>query len=1046
MGGQPDEEPTAATYRLVDVDVTLTCPRCSAATTVTFPVLSDWRDRGRMERLRSVYPAVVCPACGEAIPVPTPVVVLRPTDPIPVLFCVTDGAPEHLQLLQEVLGAHATDEDGVIAGPVANTDPSLLGVVADQYSGFGLLGVAAAGQEWAADERIAAWLAAMRTQHPWPAVGRVLGRFLSAGTEADARRVFDAEPVLSESAWEPVVRALGVQTAAAQQTADQAATVRDRMRRLARWRLGGRELHPGAATVQQAFTLLEQVVSLQSAANRSQDDVRRGVELGRQLIDLSEHHFGPAHPLTLTALNDTAALMLDDAAAPGTMTTRARQLLRRVLDTAIGTRSAAVTDATTNLGLAQLRGDRVADADVSETAITLLRDALHLHQLYFVDEPERALSAVSNLATLMRSRLAGDPATNLAAAIALFQRAQRLAGGPRQLTLPDRLTLETNLLSALADRATLEPSDEHDREVLAAVDALERELLNLAPHHPARIRASTNFGSIALGLLYRRSRVIPADLADRAHGWLREAHKQSQSLPADDVTRILAASTLAALLFRLGDEQHIEQARDLLTNSAEALTDTSSTRLHHTVFDNFARLHLARGDWDAAIELLVLACRHADAVIARAATPATRLAQVAAAGDLYQRLALLYAHRQDARSAIHTVERARARWRIDPAQAEIDSEGLDRAVEARLGSGRALLYAGTCGLGSYAVLLLGGRGAAAWTTLTTTADLAPVLTGFQSVENADQVAQLLDAAADQLAEGLLDQAVQLIRSAGITHLGIVAAGALAGLPLAALPGPSGALADATTVEYLIGARARHAPDTTPEAAPITVAVIDPTGDLPFAATELSAVRQYAPDVITPPEAAGLRGWLLEQLPQATHLHLSCHARYEPTDPFASRLILGDGLTVTVSDLAAVPTPRLALVVASCCQTGIVDQRSADELVGLAQTFVAAGADSAVASLWEVDDAATSLLIGKFYGQLAAGDPPAAALAAAQHYLKTAAMGELLALAQRTDDNSWIPAELRRYLRTLALHPDFRHPASRPFEHPAHWAGLVYLGA
>ncbi|MGH2217378.1 hypothetical protein, partial [Enterococcus faecalis] len=109
-------------------------------------------------------------------------------------------------------------------------------------------------------------------------------------------------------------------------------------------------------------------------------------------------------------------------------------------------------------------------------------------------------------------------------------------------------------------------------------------------------------------------------------------------------------------------------------------------------------------------------------------------------------------------------------------------------------SGRALLYAGTCGLGSYAVLLLGGRGAAAWTTLTTTADLAPVLTGFQSVENADQVAQLLDAAADQLAEGLLDQAVQLIRSAGITHLGIVAAGALAGLSLAALPGPSGAVA------------------------------------------------------------------------------------------------------------------------------------------------------------------------------------------------------------------------------------------------------------
>lgn len=1046
MGPQPDDVPSVLSYRLVDTDVTLTCPRCSAVTTVLFPVLSDWRDRGRTEYLRTVYPTTACPACGERIPVPTPVVVLRPTDPIPVLFCVTDRAPKHLELLQEVLKVHATNQDGVIAGPVASTDPDLLGVVADQYSGFGLLNVAEDGQEWAADERIAAWLAAMRNQHSWPAIGQLLGHFLSADTEADARQIFDTEPVLSDLAWEPVIRALSVRTVAAQPSADQAATVRGRMRRLARWRLGGRELDPRTAAVQQAFTLLEQIVSLQSAIDRSQEDVRRGVQLGQQLVDLCENHFGPAHPFTLTALNDTAALMLDDADAPGATTTRARHLLCRVRDTAISTGSAAITDATTNLGLAQLRRDRAADADVSEIAITLLRDALHLHQLYFVDEPERALSAVSNLATLTRSRLAGDPATNLAASIALFQRARQLAAVTGQLSLPDRLMLEANLISARADRAALEPNDEHDRQVLAAVDALEPELLDLAPHHPVRIRAFTNFGSIALGLLYR-SQEIPADLIDRAEDWLREAHEQSQPLQADDATRILAASTLAALLFRLGGEQHIEEARDLLTHSAKALTDTPSTRLHHTVFDNFARLHLARGDWDAAIELLVLACRHADAVIVRAATPATRLAQVATAGDLYQRLALLYAHRQDARLAIHTVEQARARWRTNLMQAEDGSDELDHAVEARLGPGRALLYAGTCGLGSYAVLLVGGRGAAAWTTSITTADLAPVLAGLQSIENTRQVASLLDAAAEQLGEELINPAVQVIRSSEVTHLGIVASGALAGLPLAALPGPGGALADTTTVEYLIGARTRNASDTMPTTGPMTVAIIDPTGDLPFAASELGAVRQYAPDVVTPPEAAGLRGWLLQQLPRATHLHLSCHACYEPTDPFSSRLILseGEGLTVTVADLAAVPTPMLALVVASCCQTGIVDQRGADELVGLAQTLIAAGAGSAVASLWEVDDAATSLVICKFYGQLAAGDSPAAALAAAQLFIKTAAMGELLVLAQRANGNSWMPEKLRRHIRALALHPDYRHPDSRPFEHPAHWAALVYIG-
>ena len=135
-----------------------------------------------------------------------------------------------------------------------------------------------------------------------------------------------------------------------------------------------------------------------------------------------------------------------------------------------------------------------------------------------------------------------------------------------------------------------------------------------------------------------------------------------------------------------------------------------------------------------------------------------------------------------------------------------------------------------------------------------------------------------------------------------------------------------------------------------------------------------------------------------------------------------------------------------MVVASCCQSGVIDQRGADELVGLAQALIAAGAASALATLWEIDDAGTSLLIAKFYDELARGTPPARAISTAQRHLRETTMGEWLLLAQADNDESWVPEDLRRELRAMALHPGYRNRDAQPFAHPAHWAGVVYISA
>lgn len=1022
-----------------DIELRLPCPRCSSHTELLFPLLTDWRDRQRLDLLRACYPSVVCGSCGARIVVASPVVLLRPGDPVPVLFCVTDGDPVYMNALHSALQEYATDEHGVIPGPVASTDSDLLVLAADRYLGFQILHLDAAEQEWADDKRLHAWIAALRANHAWPDVVSAVNAYLSADSAEGGHVVFEREPALSNGAWEPVVRWIGARTAAAQETADQAVTVRNRMRRLSRLSLfRGQEVPPPLAD--RVITLFEQVTSLQGAPNRSQSDVRRGIDVGRSLIEVSSAAYGPDHLVTLTAMNDTAALMLDDAAAAEAMTDEARNLLTRVRAAALRSRSPLVADVTTNLALAQLRSDRIADADSAEAAMSLLRDAVHLQQLFFPDEPQRSLSAVGNLAALTRSRLTGDPASNTAAAITLFNAAKELDAG-RRLTLPDRLTLETNLISALSDRASQEPDGSRDREVMAAIDALEPQLAQLAPDHPVRTRALTNFGSIALEMLYRESRSLPDGFTDRALGWLRDAHRLTEQLAPDDAARVIAASTLAALYFHLGDPESMQQAQTLLSECVTALAGSQATRLHHTVFQNLAQLHLARGDWDAAIEVLEVACKHADAVIERAATPTTRLAQVAAAGDLYQRLAMLHAHRQDARSAIQVIERARARW-----IGASDAESLDRAVAARLREGSALLYAGTCGLGTYAVILVAGQGAGAWTTLTKTADLAPLLTALQHSDDIPDVIRILDKAADTLGSQLVDQAGRILQSANVNRVSILASGALAGLPLGALPGADGPLAGHATVEYLISARSRGNSDATAPTTASTLAIVDPTHDLPFAAGELASLRRYAPEVLTPPGHAGLRGWLLERLPQATHLHLACHARYEPLDPFASHFTLGDGLVLTVADLADVSTPDLSMVVASCCQSGVIDQRGADELVGLAQALIAAGARSALATLWEIDDAGTSLLIAKFYDELAHGTPPAHAISAAQRYLRETTIGGWLLLAQADNGESWVPEDLRRELRAMALHPDFRNRDARPFAHPAHWAGVVYISA
>ena len=73
-----------------------------------------------------------------------------------------------------------------------------------------------------------------------------------------------------------------------------------------------------------------------------------------------------------------------------------------------------------------------------------------------------------------------------------------------------------------------------------------------------------------------------------------------------------------------------------------------------------------------------------------------------------------------------------------------------------------------------------------------------------------------------------------------------------------------------------------------------------------------------------------------------------------------------------------------LVVLSACETGIGKQIRGEGLIALTRGFMHAGAERVVASLWKVDDRATSELMSEFYKEMLVNKrKPAAALRAAQ---------------------------------------------------------------
>jgi CHAT domain-containing protein len=95
----------------------------------------------------------------------------------------------------------------------------------------------------------------------------------------------------------------------------------------------------------------------------------------------------------------------------------------------------------------------------------------------------------------------------------------------------------------------------------------------------------------------------------------------------------------------------------------------------------------------------------------------------------------------------------------------------------------------------------------------------------------------------------------------------------------------------------------------------------------------------------------------------------------------------DSGILTAEEIGTQNLEGVQLVVLSACESGLGKQVSGEGLLGLQRAFQSAGARNVVASLWPVDDQATSALMTLFYTKLwKENKPPLEALREAQLYI------------------------------------------------------------
>jgi CHAT domain-containing protein/tetratricopeptide (TPR) repeat protein len=290
-------------------------------------------------------------------------------------------------------------------------------------------------------------------------------------------------------------------------------------------------------------------------------------------------------------------------------------------------------------------------------------------------------------------------------------------------------------------------------------------------------------------------------------------------------------------------------------------------------------------------------------------------------------------------------------------------------------------------------------------------------------------------------EGQLDQL-------GIESLLYAPDGALRYVPLAALHDGEQYLAQRFSLSHITAASLTNF-DQVPDAerrrllaaacarCNFTITIGDtsfPFGDLPYTETEVKALAEQVPNTSVLLNQGFSRRELENRLGSYSIIHLATHGAVVENQPSQSFVVLGSGEHVTLETIRqSWSLSHAELVVLSACETAVGSAQlgSGVEILGLGYQIQEAGAQGVLASLWQVNDYGTQLLMSAFYNALAQGMTKTQALQAAQQSLMT---GDFSAVGGDRASINLISSETRQPLG-----------AEGALAHPYYWAPFILIG-
>jgi CHAT domain-containing protein/tetratricopeptide (TPR) repeat protein len=205
--------------------------------------------------------------------------------------------------------------------------------------------------------------------------------------------------------------------------------------------------------------------------------------------------------------------------------------------------------------------------------------------------------------------------------------------------------------------------------------------------------------------------------------------------------------------------------------------------------------------------------------------------------------------------------------------------------------------------------------------------------------------------------------------------------------------------------------------------------------LPAASKEVKTLVTAIPGTLGLLDQDFSRSSTLQRLNSFNIVHLATHGKFFGGRAEHSFILFGNHQRdiVTLDEVKDLTLNHVDLVVLSACETGLGGKLgNGEEILGLGYQFQRAGARATIASLWQVDDGGTQVLMNAFYAALKQGMSKAQALQETQKALIT---GDYTTVGGKRSDIEVV---------------DSRTGGSRAvsidtLNHPYYWAPFILIG-